>query len=50
MGHTAILTTNYAPLLTVGIVLVIMWAMNNAGSHRKGSGQDQSAQIHPREV
>lgn len=49
MGHTAILTT-YAPLLTVGLVLVIMWAMNNAGSHHKGSGQDQSEKIQSHEV
>lgn len=34
MGHAAILATIYAPLFTVGLVLVIMWGMSNAGSSR----------------
>jgi hypothetical protein len=50
MGHTVIYATIYAPLITVGLVLVTMWGMSNAGSNRKGSGQDQSEQIQPREV
>jgi len=50
MDHTVMLATIYGPLMTVGMVLVIMWGMSNAGSHRKESGQDQSEQIQPREV
>ena len=34
MGHTVMYATVYAPLITVGMVLVIMWSMNNAESSR----------------
>ena len=50
MGHSLIFATIYVPLFTVGLVLVIMWGMSNAGSNRKGYGQDESEQIHSREV
>jgi hypothetical protein len=50
MGHSLIFATIYVPLITVGMVLVIMWGMSNAGSNRKGYGQDESEQIHSREV
>ena len=49
MGDTVILAI-YFPLIIVGMVLVIMWGMSNAGSNRKGYGQDESEQIHSREV
>ena len=35
MGDTVILATVYFPLLTVGMVLVIMRWMSAAGSHPK---------------
>ncbi len=50
MDHNVILATIYGPPVTVGLVLVIMWGMSNAGSNRKAYGQDESEQIHSREV
>jgi uncharacterized membrane-anchored protein YitT (DUF2179 family) len=34
MDHTLMLATIYGPLMTVGLVLVIMWGMSTAGSSR----------------
>ena len=49
MGDTVILAICF-PLVIVGMVLVIMWGMSIVGSHRNGRGQDESEQIHSREV
>ena len=34
MDHAVMLATIYAPLYIVGLLLVIMWGMNTAGSSR----------------
>jgi len=34
MDHSAMLATIYSPLYIVGLLLVIMWGMNIAGSSR----------------
>jgi len=49
MGDTVILAI-FFPLVIVGMVLVIMWGMSIVGPHRNGRGQDESEQIHSREV
>ena len=46
MSHT-IMTAVLSPFATVGMVFVIMWGMNAAGSRRnKEEGQDNCEQIH----
>lgn len=50
MGHTVIYATIYAPLITVGLVLVTMWGMSNAGSDRKGFGRTESDQVQSGEI
>jgi hypothetical protein len=49
MDDTVILAICF-PLVIVGMVLVIMWGMSIVGPHRNGRGQDESEQIHSREV
>ena len=45
-----IIVAIFSPLVLVGMVLVIMWGMSAAGRRRKGYGQDNSEQIHSREI
>ena len=40
----------FSPLVTVGMVLVIMWGMSNVDPRRKEYGQDNNEHIHSREV
>jgi hypothetical protein len=49
MGDTVILAICF-PLVVVSMVLMIMWGMSIVGPHRNGRGQDESEQIHSREV
>jgi hypothetical protein len=49
MGNTVMLAI-YFPLVIVGMVLVITWAMSAAGPRRNGFGQDESERLHSREV
>ncbi len=35
MGHTVILATIYFPLITVGMVWVIVWSLSADGPHPK---------------
>ena len=35
MGHTVILATIYFPLITVGMVWVIVWSLSAEGPHSK---------------
>ena len=49
MGDTVILAICF-PLVIVGMALVIMWGMSIVGPHRNGRSQDESEQIHSREV
>ncbi len=49
MTHT-IFVAIFAPLATVGMMLVIMWGMNAAGPRRKGYGQDTREEIHSPEI
>ena len=49
MGDTVILAICF-PLVIVGMVLVIMWGMSIVGPHRNKRSQDESEQIHAREV
>jgi len=44
MHQTIIILAIYSPLATVGMMLVITWGMNAAGSRREGDGQDVSQQ------
>ena len=49
MGNTVMLAI-YFPLVIVGMVLVIIWGMSVVGPGRNGFGQDESEQLHSREV
>jgi hypothetical protein len=49
MGDTVMLAI-YFPAVIVGMVLVIMWGMSAAGSHRTGYGYDERERLHSREV
>ena len=49
MGDTVILAICF-PLVIVRMALVIMWGMSIVGPHRNGRSQDESEQIHSREV
>jgi hypothetical protein len=49
MGDTVILAICF-PLVLVAMVLVNMWCMITVGPHRTGRNQDESEQIHAREV
>lgn len=49
MGDTVVLAICF-PLVIVGMALVIMWGMSIVGPHRNGGSQDESEQIHSREV
>jgi hypothetical protein len=49
MGDTVVLAICF-PLVIVGMALVIMWGMSIVGPHRNGRSQDESEQIHSREV
>jgi hypothetical protein len=43
--HQVIIVAIYSPLAIVGMMLVITWGMNAAGSRREGYGQDMSEHI-----
>jgi hypothetical protein len=43
--HQTIIVAIYSPLAIVGMILIITWGMNAAGSRREGYGQDVSQQI-----
>jgi len=43
--HQTIIVAIYSPLAIVGMMLVITWGMDAAGSRREGDGQDVSQHI-----
>ena len=43
--HQTIIVAIYSPLAIVGMMLMITWGMNAAGSRREGDGQDVSQHI-----
>jgi hypothetical protein len=43
--HQIIIVAIYSPLAIVGMMLVITWGMNAAGSRREGFGHDVSQHI-----
>lgn len=43
--HQTIILAIYSPLAIVGMMLIITWGMNAAGSRREGDGQDVSQHI-----
>lgn len=48
--HQTIIVAVYSPLAIVGMMLVITWGMNAAGSRRERDGQDVSQHIELCEV
>ena len=48
--HQTIIVTIYSPLAIVGMMLMITWGMNAAGSRREGLEQDVSQDIELSEI
>ena len=49
MSHIVFMTI-FSPLVTVGMVLVIMWGMSTVDPHFNGYGKENNEQRHSREM